>query len=108
MCSEGLLMPGNAVGEQAPRGGVPGGREEVPPVLDHEPRPGGGGGERRPAQVPGVGEPAGEERGEHREAEGELVHAQPADEDPRPEPMAFQPQHSAKVVGKITFRIKTC
>ena len=94
--------------EQAPRGGVPGGREEIPPVLDHEPRPGRSGGEGRPAQLPGVGQPSGEERGEHREAEGELVDPQTADEYAGTKPMTLQAKHSAKVFGKFRSRIKTC
>ena len=94
--------------EQAPRGGVPGGREEVPPVLDHEPRTGGGGGEGSPAQVPGVRDASGQESGEHGEAERELVDPQTADEYPGTKPVTLQAKHSAKVVGKIRSRIKTC
>src|SRR5438270_4686468 len=108
IASDALVPLRDAVREQAPRGGVPGGREEVPPVLDHEPGAGGSGREGGPAQIPGVGEPAGEERGEHREAEGELVDPQTADEYPGAKPVTLQAKHVARVFGKITFRIKIC
>src|SRR5579872_870371 len=66
----------DAVRQDAPGGGVPRGREEVAPVLDHEPRAGRGRAEGRLAQVPRTGQAADEEGREHGEAERELVDAQ--------------------------------
>src|ERR1700688_4973037 len=75
----GFLVLRNAVRQQTPGGGVARRREQVAPVLDHEPRPGCGRPHGRPVQVPRLGEAADEQGGaEHGEAERELVHAQPA------------------------------
>src|SRR5579864_5406246 len=83
----------HAVREDAPGRGVPRPREEVAPVLDHEPRTGRGGRGRRSTQLPRAGELAAEEGGENGEAERELMDSHSEEEDPGAQPMTFETKH---------------
>src|SRR3954447_13739720 len=67
------LLPADAVRQERPGGRIPLRREEVAPVLDHEPGPEGHGRIGAPRQLRVVGEQEHDQDGEDRESEGELV-----------------------------------